>query len=88
MYKILFGLNGWQEYCHWKTQDRKTIKKIDTLIKELFKHPTQGIGKPEPLKGNLAGLWSRRIDEQNRLIYCIEENSVEIISCQGHYNDH
>ena len=88
MYKILFDLKGWEEYCYWKTQDKKTIKKIDTLIKELFKNPMQGTGKPETLKGNLSGYWSRRIDEKNRIIYKIQEDSVEILSCQGHYDDH
>jgi toxin YoeB len=88
MNKISFDLNGWVEYCYWKTQDKKTIKKIDTLLKELFKNLMVGIGKPELLKGNLAGLWSCRIDEQNRIIYKIDEDSVEILSCEGHYSDH
>jgi toxin YoeB len=88
MFKISFDLKGWEEYCYWKTQDKKTIKKIDTLLKELFKQPMEGIGKPEMLKGDLSGLWSRRIDEKNRLVYKIDKDCVEVLSCLGHYGDH
>lgn len=88
MFKISFDLKGWEEYCYWKTQDKKTIKKIDTLLKELFKQPMEGIGKLEMLKGDLSGLWSRRIDEKNRLVYKIDKDCVEVLSCLGHYGDH
>ncbi|MEI6728432.1 MAG: Txe/YoeB family addiction module toxin [bacterium] len=86
MYSVGFDKNGWEDYCHWKNQDKKTIKKIDELIKELFKNPFVGIGKPEPLKQNLTGFWSRRIDEKNRVVYKIEKNNVTVIRCRGHYN--
>jgi toxin YoeB len=87
MFFVVFEYSGWDDYSYWKTQDRKTLKKIDTIIKELFKTPFEGIGKPEPLKGNLSGFWSRRIDEKNRIIYRVTNDFVFVVACYGHYND-
>ncbi len=72
---------------YWYTQDIKTLKKINKLIKEIERTPFSGIGKPEPLKGELSGLWSRHIDEKNRIIYRVENDVLEISSCRGHYDD-
>ncbi len=76
---------AWDDYLFWQTQDKKTLKRINRLIKDAKRSPYEGIGKPEPLKENLAGFWSRRIDDANRLVYAIEERSITIISCRYHY---
>lgn len=80
-------MDAWNDYIYWQTQDRKTLKRINLLIKDIRRDPFEGIGKPEPLKGNLTGFWSRRIDEENRLVYAVEEKAVVLISCRGHYED-
>lgn len=76
---------AWSDYLYWQTQDKKTLKRINTLIKDIERNSNLGIGKPEPLKGNLSGLWSRRIDEYNRLVYRISNDMLEIVSCRDHY---
>ena len=78
--------SAWADYLYWQTQDKKTLKKINELIKDIERNGNLGIGKPESLKGNLSGLWSRRIDEYNRLVYRIRENMIEIVSCRNHYD--
>jgi len=78
---------AWDEYLYWQTQDRKTLKRINTLLKDIERNPFDGIGKPEPLIGNLQGYWSRRIDEVNRIVYQVENNQLFIIQCGGHYGD-
>ncbi|MCR4720091.1 MAG: Txe/YoeB family addiction module toxin [Firmicutes bacterium] len=77
--------SAWADYLYWQTQDKKTLKRINELIKDIERNSNIGIGKPEPLKGNLSGLWSRRIDEYNRLVYRIREDMLEIVSCRDHY---
>lgn len=77
--------SAWADYLYWQTQDKKTLKRINELIKDIERNGNLGIGKPEPLKGNLSGLWSRRIDEYNRLVYRIREDMFEIVSCRNHY---
>ena len=77
--------DAWGDYVWWQTQDKKTLKRINTLIKDVIRSPVQGIGKPEPLRGDLSGLWSRRIDATNRLVYMPQEESVTILSCKDHY---
>lgn len=77
--------SAWADYLYWQTQDKKTLKRINELIKDIERNGNLGIGKPEPLKGNLSGLWSRRIDEYNRLVYRIREDLLEIVSCRDHY---
>ena len=76
---------AWADYLYWQTQDKKTLKRINELIKDIERNGNFGIGKPEPLKGNLSGLWSRRIDEYNRLVYRIREDLLEIVACRDHY---
>ena len=79
--------DAWEDYVYWQTQDRKTLKRINALLKDVDRNGYSGIGKPEPLKGDLAGWWSRRIDEANRIVYRIHEGRIEIIQCGSHYRD-
>ena len=76
--RIVFSKNAWEDYTSWQTDDKKTLKKLNSLIKDIERNPYEGIGKPEPLKFDLAGLWSRRIDQTNRLVYRIEEKDIQI----------
>ena len=78
---------AWDDYVYWQSQDKKTIKRINDLLKDISRSPFQGIGKPEPLKGEFSGFWSRRIDNVNRLVYRIRDGYLEILSCKGHYED-
>lgn len=86
MKKIWFD-EAWSDYLYWQAQDRKTLKRINSIIKDVERSPYNGIGKPEPLKGEFSGFWSRRIDEKNRFIYRIRNDILEILSCRGHYDD-
>lgn len=86
MIKLTFTEKAFEEYLYWQTQDKKTLKRINSLLKEIARDPFEGIGKPEPLRGNLSGLWSRRIDDVNRLVYCVTDEQIEIYQCKGHYN--
>jgi toxin YoeB len=85
MLQVSFKTEGWFEYIYWQTQDRKTLKKINILINDITRNPFEGIGKPEPLKGDLSGFWSRRIDDQNRIVYRVTDESIVISSCKSHY---
>lgn len=76
---------AWNDYIYWRSQDKKTLNRINRLIADVKRSPFEGIGKPEALKENLAGFWSRRIDETNRLVYAVEDSSITIISCRYHY---
>jgi len=76
---------AWANYLYWQGQDKKTLKRINKLIEETMRMPFEGIGKPEALKENLAGFWSRRIDDTNRLVYAVDDVYVTIISCRYHY---
>lgn len=76
---------AWSDYLHWQGQDKKTLKRINKLILDAQRSPLEGIGKPEPLKENLSGFWSRRIDESNRLVYAVDNGQITIISCRYHY---
>jgi len=76
---------AWSDYLYWQGQDRKTLKRINQLIRETLREPFQGIGKPEPLKESLAGFWSRRIDDTHRLVYAVDDNHLTIIACRYHY---
>ena len=76
---------AWRDYLYWQTQDKKTLKRINRLITEVKRSPFEGIGKPEALKENLSGFWSRRIDDTNRLVYAVDEAAITIISCRYHY---
>ena len=83
MKKIWFD-EAWEDYIYWQQQDKKTLKRINALLKEIERENFKGIGKPEPLKGELSGFWSRRIDDTNRIVYRIVEGRLEILSCKGH----
>ena len=83
--KLLWEENAWQEYLYWQTQDKKTLKRLNNIIKDIRRDCYNGIGKPEPLKENLSGWWSRRIDEENRIVYKQENNNTIIASCKSHY---
>lgn len=82
---IQWDSDAWSEYLYWQSQDKKTLKRINALIKDIQRSPFDGIGKPEPLRENLTGLWSRRIDEHHRLVYLIDNDVAVIFSCKGHY---
>ena len=84
---IQWDFDAWEDYLYWQTQDKKMLKRINQLVKDIRRNPFEGIGKPEPLEGNLTGFWSRRIDDEHRLVYMVEDNRIIIISCKGHYTN-
>ena len=83
---ITFSKNAWEDYTSWQSEDKKILKKINEIIKDIQRNPFKGIGKPEPLKFELSGFWSRRIDREHRLVYKISENEIQIFSCRFHYD--
>lgn len=85
--RLLWAERAWEEYCYWQTQDKKVLKRINALIRDIQRDTYEGIGKPEPLRGNLSGWWSRRIDEVNRIVYREKDGAIIIVSCKGHYDD-
>lgn len=85
--RLLWEDRAWDDYMYWQTQDKKILKKINKLIKDMQRNVFEGIGKPEPLKNNLSGLWSRRIDNANRIVYYEQNEIIYIVSCKGHYDD-
>ena len=85
--RIVFMPVAWEDYIFWQGQDRKTLKRINLLLQDIQRNPFEGIGKPEPLVGNLSGYWSRRIDDANRLMYFADDDSVVLINCRYHYGD-
>jgi toxin YoeB len=85
MLNLKFTPESWETYVYWQTQDKKTLKRINDLIKDAQRNPFTGIGKPEALRYSLSGFWSRRIDEANRLVYEVQGNELVIISCRYHY---
>ena len=83
--KIIFSTHSWEDYLFWQKTDRKILKRINSLIKDISRDPLQGKGKPEPLKHALAGFWSRRIDEEHRIVYKVEGDSLLIVQLKYHY---
>ena len=77
---------AWSDYVYWQNQDKKTLKRINKIIEDIQRSPFEGIGKPEPLKMNLSGFWSRRIDDTNRLVYAVDDIRFTIISCRYYYD--
>ncbi|MFT5757507.1 MAG: toxin YoeB [Alteromonadaceae bacterium] len=77
--------DAWADYVYWQGRDKKTLKRINKLITDTKRSPFEGIGKPEPLKENLSGFWSRRVDESNRLVYAVSDSHITVISCRYHY---
>lgn len=83
---FLFTGRTWSDYLYWQTQDKKTLKRINALLRDIARGGFDGLGKPEPLKEDLSGFWSRRIDDTNRLVYRVQGDTVQILSCKGHYD--
>ena len=83
----MFSDNAWQDFLLWMREDRKTAKKIASLLADIERNGNEGLGKPESLKGNLSGYWSRRISEKDRLIYRFDETTIYIAACKGHYGN-
>ena len=87
MRDLIFKQTAWEDYLYWQTQDKKTLKRINRLLQDINRNEYEGIGAPEPLKHDLSGWWSRRIDEANRLVYRIKDDTIEIAQCGAHYRD-
>ena len=83
---LLWEDRAWDDYLYWQNRDKKTLKRINAIIKDIQRSPYEGLGKPEPLKHNLAGWWSRRIDEVNRIVYYEHEGVIYIVACRDHYD--
>jgi toxin YoeB len=86
MMRITFSKNAWEEYVSWQRTDKKILRKINDLVKDIQRTPFEGLGKPEPLKFDLSGYWSRRIDLEHRLVYQYQEDEILIYSCKFHYD--
>jgi toxin YoeB len=84
--KIIFSKNSWEDYISWQTEEKRMLKRINLLIKDIQRTPFEGIGNPEPLKYDLSGFWSRRIDREHRLVYQVTDNEILIYSCKYHYD--
>lgn len=87
MSNLSFSEKAWQDYLYWQTQDKKTLKRINQLLQDIERNGYSGIGKPEPLKGDLTGCWSRRIDDVNRIVYKLSDDVIEILQCKSHYGN-
>lgn len=85
--RLLWTAAAWEDYVYWQTQDRKTLKRINRLIEDTLRKPFSGLGKPEPLRENLSGFWSRRIDDTHRLVYIVESDAVVVIACRYHCDE-
>lgn len=83
----IFTDEGWEDYVYWTTEDKKTLKRINLLIKDIDRNGNVGIGQPEQLKGDYNGYWSRRINEKDRLVYKIKDNQIIVVACKTHYGD-
>jgi toxin YoeB len=83
--RLIWTSAAWEDYLYWQGQDRKTLKRINALIQDAMRQPFEGIGKPEPLRENLSGFWSRRIDDTHRLVYTVEKSDLAIVACRYHY---
>lgn len=82
---LVFTENAWEDYLYWQKHDGKKVGRINELLKDVARQPYKGIGKPEPLRGNLSGWWSRRIDTEHRLVYRVEANQLFVLQCRYHY---
>jgi len=83
--RLVFTPHGWEDYCHWQSADRSTLKRINRLLADVARDPTDGIGKPEALRHVLAGCWSRRIDEEHRLVYLVDGDDIVVLQARYHY---
>lgn len=86
-WKLQWDTDAWEDYVSWQVNNKAILKKINRFIKDMLRDPFTGIGKPEPLTGNLSGFWSRRIDCKNRIVYAVTEETVIIIECKTHYGE-
>ena len=84
--RIVWTIAAWEDYLYWQTQDRKTLRRVNQLIQDCLRSPFSGIGKPEPLRANLSGFWSRRIDDTHRLVYTVMDEDLAIVACRYHYD--
>jgi len=84
--RLIFDAHAWADYVYWQQQDAKTLDRVNRLIGECLRDPFRGVGKPEPLKAQLAGCWSRRIDQSHRLVYRASADALEIVACRFHYS--
>ena len=82
---LAWSENAWQDYIYWQNTDKKTLKRINTLVKDIMRNRFEGVGSPEPLKHNWSGYWSRRIDREHRLVYKITDTMIVIAQCRYHY---
>lgn len=83
--RLVWTAAAWEDYLYWQTQDRKTLRRINALIQDALRNPFEGLGKPEALRENLSGFWSRRIDDQHRLVYTVEKGDLAVVACRYHY---
>ncbi|MDC7684026.1 Txe/YoeB family addiction module toxin [Asticcacaulis sp. BYS171W] len=83
--KIVFSSQAWDDYLHWQSTDKAMLKRLNALIKDITRHPFEGIGQPEPLKHEWSGFWSRRIDQEHRIIYEVSDDSIYLAQCRYHY---
>ncbi|WP_031230067.1 Txe/YoeB family addiction module toxin [Asticcacaulis sp. YBE204] len=83
--KIVFSSQAWDDYLHWQSTDKAMLKRLNALIKDITRHPFEGIGQPEPLKHEWSGYWSRRIDQEHRIIYRVTDDALLIAQCRYHY---
>jgi toxin YoeB len=84
---LTFTARAWKHYLYWQDNDRRTLAKVNDLIRDCLRTPTEGLGQPEALRAELSGFWSRRIDHKNRLVYAITDTHIEIVQCRYHYDD-
>ena len=84
--RLAFVEDAWDAYLEWQRRDGKSVKKINDLLEDICRHPFQGLGKPEPLKGDKSGKWSRRINGSDRIVYRVEQETVIVFQCRGHYD--
>ncbi|MHA1541278.1 MAG: Txe/YoeB family addiction module toxin [Alphaproteobacteria bacterium] len=82
---LIFSAEGWEDYLYWQKTDKRILKKVNLLVKTILRTPFEGIGKPEALKNNLSGFWSRRINAEHRIVYAVSQNKITIIQCKYHY---
>jgi toxin YoeB len=85
--RLMWLPGGWADYLYWQLQDRKVLGRVNELIRDAMRTPFEGIGKPEPLRGNLRGWWSRRITQEHRLVYRVDDGVLVIMQCRFHYDD-
>ncbi len=84
---LSWTIAAWNDNLYWRGQDKRTLRRINRLVEDVLRSPFSGVGRPEALKGNLAGFWSRRIDERHRFVYAIDDQRVTVISCRYHYDE-